>query len=119
MPRLFDADKVAEAIAWLDEYDFVIWHDVMECINKVPTVDAEPTEEQVKEYCRKRCLAIVDSELFDEMQARWSAEPVVQCKDCKHNSLNRKSGNAYCDLGIGLFQLYDYCSHGERREDAR
>lgn len=43
---------------------------------------------------------------------------VVRCKDCIHNSLNRKSGNAYCDLGIGLFQLYDYCSRGERREDA-
>lgn len=41
MPRLIDADKVAEAIAWLDEYDFVLWHDVMECIDKVPTVDAE------------------------------------------------------------------------------
>ena len=41
MPRVVDADKVAEAIAWLNEYDFVIWHDVMECINKVPTVDAE------------------------------------------------------------------------------
>lgn len=42
MPRLIDADKVADAIAWLDEYDFVIWHDVQECIDKVPTVDAEP-----------------------------------------------------------------------------
>ena len=42
---------------------------------------------------------------------------VVRCKDCKHNSLNRIIGNTYCDLGIGLSQLYDYCSHGERRED--
>ncbi len=39
--RLIDADKVAEAIDWLNEYDFVIWHDVMECIDKVPIVDAE------------------------------------------------------------------------------
>ena len=38
--RLIDADKVAKEIAWLDEYDFVIQHDVMECINKQPTVDA-------------------------------------------------------------------------------
>lgn len=41
MSRLIDADKVAEAIAWLDEYDFVIWHDVQECIDKVPTVDID------------------------------------------------------------------------------
>lgn len=43
---------------------------------------------------------------------------VVRCKDCIHNSLNRVSGNTYCDLGIGLYQLYDFCSRGERREDA-
>lgn len=47
------------------------------------------------------------------------AVPVVRCKDCKHNSLNRMSGNAYCDLGIGLFQLYDFCSLGERKDDDR
>lgn len=39
--RLISADKVAEAIDWLNEYDFVIWHDVMECIDKVPAVDIE------------------------------------------------------------------------------
>ena len=44
---------------------------------------------------------------------------VVRCKDCIHNSLNRRSGNAYCELGIGLFQLYDFCSEGERRKDER
>lgn len=41
-----------------------------------PTVDAEPTEEQVKEYCRKRCLVVLDSGLFNEMKARWSGETV-------------------------------------------
>lgn len=45
------------------------------------------------------------------------AVPVVRCKDCKHNSLKRMSGNTYCDLGMGLFQLYDFCSRGERRTD--
>lgn len=45
-------------------------------------------------------------------------EKVVRCKDCKHNSLKRMSGNTYCDIGMGLFQLYDFCSLGERRTDA-
>lgn len=40
MSRLVDADKVAEAIAWLNEYDFVLWNEIMKCIDKVPTVDA-------------------------------------------------------------------------------
>lgn len=58
---------------------------LQEEIKRLPTMDAEPTEEQVKEYCRKRGLVIVDSELFNEMKARWSAEPVKQerCEFCK------------------------------------
>ena len=54
MPRLIDADKVAEAIAWLDEYDFVIWHDVQKCVDKVPTVDA--VEVVRCKDCRKWCI---------------------------------------------------------------
>ena len=46
-----------------------------------------------------------------------SVTPIVRCKDCKHNSLNRISGNTYCDLGIGLYQLCDFCSLGERKAD--
>ena len=42
---------------------------------------------------------------------------IVRCKDCKHNSLGRFLGNTYCDLGIGLYQLDNFCSRGERRED--
>lgn len=38
--RLIDANKVAEAVAWLNEYDFIIWQDVIKRINKLPTVDA-------------------------------------------------------------------------------
>lgn len=33
-------------------------------------MNTEPTEEQVKEYCRKRCLVVVSSELFNEMKAK-------------------------------------------------
>ena len=42
---------------------------------------------------------------------------IVRCMDCKHNSLGRFFGNTYCDLGIGLYQLDNFCSRGERRED--
>lgn len=55
---------------------------------------------------------------FDLMDAPTvDAVPVIRCKDCKHNSLNRKSGNAWCDFGFGLYQLDDFCSRGERKED--
>lgn len=44
-------------------------------------------------------------------------EPLVRCKDCKHNSLRMVGGNAFCELGIGLSQIYDFCSLGERRDN--
>ena len=50
-------------------------------------------------------------------QPSIDAVEVVRCKDCKHNSLKRMSGNTYCDLGIGMSQLYDFCSLGERKDD--
>ena len=41
---------------------------------------------------------------------------LVRCKDCKFNSLKRLSGNVFCNYGIGLYQLNDFCSKGERKE---
>lgn len=61
--------------------------------------------------------AFVEVALTVKAMPTVDAVEVVRCKDCKHNSLNRKSGNAYCNLGIELYQLDDYCSCGERRED--
>ena len=45
------------------------------------------------------------------------AEPVVRCKDCKHNQLPPTSGNAECELWHGMTDLYGYCHYGERREE--
>ena len=72
--RLIDADKAYKSILKYTNNQHGIG--IKEALNRVPTVDAEPTEEQVEEYCRKRCLVIVTSELYDEMIAKWSAEPV-------------------------------------------
>ena len=54
---------------------------------------------------------------YDVLNAPSAELETVRCKDCKHNSLKRMSGNTCCDLGMGLFQLYDFCSLGERKED--
>ena len=59
--------------------------------------------------------------ICDEWIRRISLEPneIVLCRDCKHNSLNRVSGNAMCDLGLGLHQIWDFCSRGEMKSGAR
>lgn len=43
--RLIDANKVAEAITWLDALDFALWYDVQKCIDKQPTVDIDAITE--------------------------------------------------------------------------
>lgn len=46
---------------------------------------------------------------------------VTRCKDCKYvytNSFSASSGEALCTLSGQLMQQDDFCSYGERREDA-
>lgn len=110
MPRLIDADELyVDVRCGENEEPYISLHQ----INDAPTVDAEPTEEQVKEYCHKRCLVIVTSELFNEMKARWSAEPVVRCKDC----IYYHKGNWYDDDVCKVHSNNDrgYCAWGERK----
>lgn len=44
-----------------------------EIIKALPSVEPEITEDDVKEYCRKRCLIVVTSDFYDEMMSRWSS----------------------------------------------
>lgn len=68
-------------------------------------------------------MAVLKMELFKNFVKQIisytptvGTDSVVRCKDCIHNGLNRKSGNFYCDFGLGLYQLDDFCSKGERKE---
>lgn len=80
MPRYIDADKYCD---FLNKYPLekaqsnfmTFYRDALQYTFECE-VDVEPTEEQVREYCHKRCLTLVTAELFNEMKARWSAEPV-------------------------------------------
>lgn len=80
-----------------------------ESINR--QIDRATASKTIKEMTRLALLVeIWNAPTVDAVE-------VVRCKDCKHNSLNRISGNAYCDLGIRLCHLDDFCSYGERRDD--
>lgn len=69
------------------------------------------------EYADRAFIDFTESRLRVKNFPTIDAVEVVRCKDCKHNSLKRMSGNTYCDLGIGMSQLYDFCSLGERKDD--
>lgn len=41
---------------------------------------------------------------------------VIQCKDCKYNSLPETSGNALCEKLYGMTDPDGYCSLAERKD---
>lgn len=53
---------------------FIATEIVLNRITYAPTIEAEPTFRQIKEYCRKCDFVVVDGALFNEMKSRWSAE---------------------------------------------
>ena len=81
--RMIDADALmrefAEFVRASNNSDFAdapTWNDAVSLVGSAPTIEAEPTYEQLEEYCRKRCLVIVNGALFNEMKSRWSVELV-------------------------------------------
>lgn len=95
-------------------YDF---HDkCVDCLDDVPPAQPEITEEDVREWCYKRGLTIIDNALYLEMKSRWSASvqsEIIRCKDCYHYP------NEYADCPmIGWARNEDdFCSKAESRTD--
>ena len=45
-------------------------------LRELPSAQPEITEDDVKEYCRKRCFIVVTADFYNEMYRRWvSAQP--------------------------------------------
>ena len=136
MQRLVDADKVAEAIAWLEIYDFALWHDVQECIDKVPEVDAVPVvrcdnciyrdgktpgqpnilcwQMHVDDFCSYGTKREAGTYCEDIVS-------VVRCKDCKYFNWWGPEGKETFDclrfLDAPPITPDFYCAWGEKRED--
>ena len=107
MPRLIDANKLRKDILDLpncyngfsDTYDKAM---IIDLIDEQPTVDAVPV-----------------AELPYTVWLTHDVVQVVRCKDCKF----WHTEGQYCDrFGVMWEEFYtspnDYCSRGERREDA-
>lgn len=93
---------------------------IAQMIESAPTVEAEPTYEQVMEYCHKRCLTLVTDELFDEMQARWSNEPVRHGHWISKEEASERdeiwlwgscSVCGHCDWDCTELEYFNYCPH--------
>ena len=70
---LCDTDKI------FPKNEVFVVDDVYEGLDKLSTIESEPTYEQIQEYCHKRCLSIVDNALLNKYaQAEMHPEP---CED--------------------------------------
>jgi hypothetical protein len=85
-------------------------------LKNLPSAQPEVTEEAVKEYCRKRCLCIVDSAF---LKYAFAEPEIIHCGECKH----RDPEDHKCDCGghdiIWQLPRNDkwYCADAERREE--
>lgn len=99
-------------------YNKIIQNDI-DALMQLPPAQPEITEEDVREWCYKRCLTIVDNALYLEMRSRWlpPAQPeIIRCKDCKYLDIQGTYGE--CGKGIlGVVNRGDFCSRAERREE--
>lgn len=89
---------------------------------------SDATYEQVLEYCRKRCLVLMDREFFEHWKL-WPADmvQVVRCKDCKlwSRCLTKEEKQVLIDTNTdGVCEVWmsdglmpnDFCSYGQRKE---
>ena len=75
-----------------------------QAIEALPSAQHEVTEEEVKEYCRKRCLCIVDSALFKKYA---SAQP--------EKRTDKRTETHACDLisrQAAIEIIKNYCENG-------
>lgn len=73
--RLIDADALKRK---LEGRTYRAKGKFIEMIDDMPTIEAEPTMEQINNYCEKRNLTILTNDLFYHLQKQ--AEPVKRGK---------------------------------------
>ena len=104
-----------------------------EIIKALPPVQPEMTDEQFKDYCRKRCLSVVTNEFMYEVRkmvpsvqpnhnADASKMEIIHCKDCKFAHMTVDGECKYCDIWFPDEKTYMpgdyYCASAERRGEA-
>ena len=101
-------------LEWDTLNGYIAPHVARRMIVQLPSAQPEATYEQVKEYCRKRCLSIVASELLAKYASLEFAQPeIIKCKDCAYT---HDTGGAvrYCEKH-NRYQWDDYfCGDAKR-----
>lgn len=83
---------------------------VEEVLRSLPTIQPEPTDEQVEEYCKRRCLHVVTDDFFrvaqpERTEGEWVLKDYLwECNKCGCR-INVK--NPLCDNNWN----YYFCPH--------
>ena len=107
-----------EAGRWYNEFDCCIFKDAADAIEALQA--EEPTENQVVDYCHKRCLVVLSADLFHELKASYGKMPKRGewiCEDLD-NFRKYKVTCPHCGAWfVGNYDAYDepseflYCPH--------
>ena len=93
-----------------DTYDKAYIIGVLE---ELPSAQPEPTLEQIKEYCHKRCLSIVDNALLHKYKQAEIQPEIIRCKDCVYSQ--GEDSWVHCNRVTWWNSRDDFCSMAERR----
>lgn len=96
--RLIDADVAIEELTDRSHQaakrvgtDSPFWEGLViarRIVNNLPTIQPEPTDEQVAEYCKRRCLHVVTDDFFrvaqpEPKEGRWIwVAGDLECSEC-------------------------------------
>lgn len=101
-------------LEWDTLNGYIAPHVARRMIVQLPSAQPEATYEQVKEYCRRRCLSIVDNGFLAKYASLEFAQPeIIKCKDCAYT---HDTGGAvrYCEKH-NRYQWDDYfCGDAKR-----
>ena len=103
---------------------------VWECIDKVlqePSAQPEPTFEQIKEYCERRCMTIITNYLYHDLTTAYSAQSErkkgrwinAECKDgtTAHKCSECKTLVGYSVSSLTWFNFCPWCGAEMRGEE--
>lgn len=78
--RMIDADALEKALE-----DTIVPHRLIAIIRRQPTIEAEPTYEQILDYCKERDLTIIPKDTLRKLQAesdsdiKWQGRYCIEC----------------------------------------
>ena len=85
-----------EAITYTNGKEYIDYDQALDLMENLPSAQPEITEDDVKEYCRKRCWIVVTSDLYDEMMKRWSQPERKKGKWIKITNVNHTYACSVC-----------------------